>query len=231
LPYQLREALEQFADLSSLLLEAKYNTQIFEAWLRRLRLHEDLVIHMSHEKELGDGLIRYRPNLLDFVPAIGIGLCFGGTFTAFGRTPSAEQGLALADWLSRTVSDGVYHTDRLPLLYPEAVAFADVAAGVLAISVSLNKREDYVLWFRPELIQAVIWAGDPHRGKDRDQETGILRPRESFKAWKENVRWHAEPWLETEIDAAKRLRVSLQAVVRKRDDHSNQDPPPDAATG
>ncbi|WP_273769825.1 hypothetical protein, partial [Aeromonas hydrophila] len=68
----------------------------------------------------------------------------------------------------------MFQTDCLALLYPPAEHFADVASGLLALSVSKSPR-DYVLWFRPELVQTVNWAGKPAKpaqgGSDHEMLT------------------------------------------------------------
>ena len=89
-------------------------------------------------------------------------------------------------WLNETAAEGVFHTDRLPLLYPPAAEFADVASGLIALSVSKTPR-DYVLWFRPEVIRTVTWAGDPNKPVETFLGGERVSPRKSFAAWRESV--------------------------------------------
>jgi signal transduction histidine kinase len=112
------------------------------------------------------------------------------------------------------VKDGVFQSDCLSRLYPPAENFADTASGLLALSVSRNPR-DYVLWFRPELVRTVNWAGKPTKAA-ADGEA--LTPRKSFALWQEQVRLHASPWLEPEVETAHRLRLSLLEVVLRQID-------------
>jgi chemotaxis family two-component system sensor kinase Cph1 len=215
LPYPLREACELFAEMASSQLEMKVAAEHFEAQLLSTRIHEELLTRMSQESELAEGLIRFRPNLLDFIPAAGVGLWIDGQFTGLGATPHAEEVEALVAWLNETVKEGVFCTDCLPLLYPLAESFADKASGLLALSVSKTPC-DYVLWFRPEVVRTVNWAGNPNKPAIHDGE--VLTPRKSFAAWQESVRLHAPPWLKIEVEAAHRLRLSLLEVVLRRID-------------
>jgi light-regulated signal transduction histidine kinase (bacteriophytochrome) len=215
LPYRLREACELFAEMASSQLESKLVGEHYAARLRSNKVHEDLVSLMSRESELAAALIRYRPNLLDFIPAAGVGVWIEGRFTGLGETPTAQQIEALVAWLSENASEGVYHTDCLPLLYPPAEAFADVSSGLLALSVSRTPR-DYVLWFRPEVIRTVTWAGNPDKPVESDG--AFLTPRKSFAAWQESVRLHSAPWRAPEIEATHQLRLSLLEVVLLRID-------------
>lgn len=216
LPYSLREACELFAEMVSSQLEGRAAAETFAAEQRGARIHEELLNRMSQESELAAGLIRFRPNLLDLIPAGGVALWIDGQFSNVGATPQLAEIEAIVSWLNATVKDGVFETDRLPLLYPAAARFADVASGLLALSVSKNPR-DYLLWFRPELVRTVNWAGKPEKSST-GQDGEWLTPRKSFALWQEQVRLHASPWLGTEVEAAHRLRGSLLEVVLRRID-------------
>jgi chemotaxis family two-component system sensor kinase Cph1 len=93
-----------------------------------------------------------------------------------------------------------------------------VASGVLAMPLS---RADHklLLWFRPETIRTVTWAGNPH---DKPTVVGPngprLTPRASFELWTESVRQRSRPWTDTEIDAAAQLRLLIMDLVVSRAD-------------
>nr|WP_294544404.1 GAF domain-containing protein [uncultured Rhodopila sp.] len=215
LPHRLRDACELFIEIVSSHLELKIAEERLQAQLDSAHLYDAIVARMSHEPNLADGLIRYRPNLLDFIPATGVGLWTDGRFSASGVAPAPEQIEGLVAWLNETVNEGVFQTDCLTALYPPARDFADVASGLLALSVSRTPR-DYVLWFRPEISKAVTWAGNPAKAAEAGPEGLTLTPRQSFAAWTESVKLHASPWLDIEVDAAHRLRMSLHEVVLRR---------------
>jgi light-regulated signal transduction histidine kinase (bacteriophytochrome) len=217
LPYRLREACALFAEMASPQLEAKIAAERLGARLRSARIHEELVTRMSQESDLAEGLIRFHPNLLDFIPAAGVGLWIDGQFTGIGTTPDAAQIAALVDWLHAIIRDGVYHTDCLPLAYPPSKRFADVASGLMALSLSKAPR-DYVLWFRPEVPRVVTWTGTPNKPVGVGPDGAFAAPGNGHAAWQETVRLHGERWLPAEIEAAQRLRVSLLEVVLRRID-------------
>ena len=120
LPHRLRMACELFAQMASAKLETRVGADEFEAQLRSKRIHEELVTRMSGEADLAQGLTRYKPNLLDYIPAEGVGLWLDSQFTGLGQTPRPEQIASLVAWLNETAAEGVFHTDRLPLLCPPA---------------------------------------------------------------------------------------------------------------
>ena len=134
-----------------------------------------------------------------------------------GKAPQADQVAALVEWLNETAGEGVFFTDQLPLLYLPAAEFAEVATGLLALSVSKTPR-DYVLWFRPEVIHTVTWAGDPHKPIETVNVGERISPRKSFAAWRELVRLQSEPWRSVDVEAAKALRLSLMEVILRRVD-------------
>lgn len=214
LPYALREACELFAEMVSSQLEGRGAAESFKSEQRNRQIHEELLNRLSGESELAAGLIRFHPNLLDLIPAGGVVLWIDGHFSNIGATPAPPDIEDMLGWLNATVEDGVFHTDRLPLLYPKAADFAGVASGLLALSVSRNPR-DYVLWFRPELVRTVNWAGNPDKSGDASEP---LTPRHSFAVWQQRVRLQASPWLGAEVEAAHRLRLALLEVVLRRID-------------
>ena len=222
LPHRLRDACELFIEIISAHLELKLAAERLEAQLHSARLYDAIVARMSREPNLADGLIRYRPNLLDFIPATGVALWIDGQFSATGVTPRAEQIKGLVAWLNESISEGVFQTDCLASLFPPARGFADVASGMLALSVSKTPR-DYVLWFRPEISKTVTWAGNPAKFAQADTDAPTLSPRQSFAAWIESVNLHASPWLDIEIDAAHRLRMSLHEVVLRQFEQSTRE--------
>ena len=218
LPHRLRMACELFAQMASAKLETKVASEEFETQIKSKRIHEELVRRMSREADLAEGLTLHRPNLMDYIPAEGVGLWLDNCYTMLGQAPQADQVAGLVSWLTETAADGVFFTDRLPQLYPPAAEFADVAAGLIALSVSKTQR-DYVLWFRPEVIHTVTWAGDPHKPIETVNVGEPISPRKSFAAWRELVRLQSQPWRSVDVEAAKTLRLSLMEVILRRVDH------------
>jgi chemotaxis family two-component system sensor kinase Cph1 len=217
LTHRLRDACALFAELGSAHLEKKLVELDLAAQRDASRVHAELLAHIDHEADLADGLLRFRPNLLDCVSAGGAVVWIQGQFSAIGQTPTFAEVAGLVGWLNATDKDGIFHTDCLSAAYPPALAFAGIASGLLALSISRTSR-DYMLWFRPEVSKVVTWAGDPAKPVEARPDGEHLTPRHSFAAWHEAVRLHADAWLPAAIDAANRLRVLLLEVVLRRID-------------
>jgi light-regulated signal transduction histidine kinase (bacteriophytochrome) len=217
LSHRLRAACGLLAQTASAMLETKVAAEEFEAELKSKRIHEALVTQMSRGADLAKSLTSSRPNLLDYIPAEGAGLWLDSRYTVLGRAPKADEVAALVAWLNETAADGVFFTDQLPLIYPPAAEFAGVAAGLIALSISKTQR-DYVLWFRPEVIHTVTWAGNPNKPVEFNDDGQYISPRISFAAWRESVRLHSKPWRSVDVKAAKALRLSLMEVILRRVD-------------
>jgi light-regulated signal transduction histidine kinase (bacteriophytochrome)/CheY-like chemotaxis protein len=205
-----RAALELFAQLASLQIRSRIDLAQAIARIRASDVQTKLVIAMT---EFGlPRLLSGETGLLDLIPASGAALLVGGEITLKGKTPTAPEIEALTQWLGGAMSDGVFATDRLGAHYLPAAGYLGAAAGVLALSVSRRPR-DYVLWFLPELIGSVTWAGDPTKPVVHGPLGDRLTPRKSFAAWAELVQGRSRPWADVEIESATALRTAILDVV------------------
>ena len=67
-----------------------------------------LVEYMSAEDNFIDGLVKYKPNLLDLVRAESAVVWWGEDGTKVGRTPSDAQIQKLIAWLEQQGSEKVF---------------------------------------------------------------------------------------------------------------------------
>ncbi|MBR0991446.1 GAF domain-containing protein [Bradyrhizobium japonicum] len=215
---RLRLALEVFAQLASLHLSSTLELAEATDRIQTRNLHDQLIRAMS-QNGLAEALVGHRPNLLDYICASGVVVRIDGKNFALGSTPDDVQVEALAYWLNDTQAEGIFCTSRLPEVYPPARSFLDRGAGLLALSVSREPR-DYVMWFLPELISTVKWAGNPAKPVTTGPLGDRLTPRKSFEAWQETVTGQSRPWSAVEIDAATLLRTTVLEVVLHRIDQS-----------
>ncbi|QQP89931.1 GAF domain-containing protein [Skermanella sp. TT6] len=217
LPHGTRAACELFAQMFSFQLDARLKAEMLEEAMRLHGVHDRLVGVISRDDDLAGGLMCHKPNLQDYVPCSGVALWLDGRFSSIGTTPDQATVKDLVDWLDRSSPDGVWETDRLSQVWPGGDGIREIAAGVLALSVSRSPR-DYILWFRPEVVRTVTWAGNPNKPVEATSAGDRLSPRRSFEAWREEVRGRSHPWSEAEIAAARTLRTTLLEVVLRRVD-------------
>lgn len=106
----------------------------------------------------------------------------------------------------------------MPKVYQDFEKYKDIASGLLALSISSAQRI-YILWFRPEVIRTVNWAGDPAPITEVEPNGNIkLSPRKSFELWKGIVKLTSRPWKQCEIDVALELRNAIIKIVLKQAD-------------
>ena len=111
-------------------------------------------------------------------------------------------------------SRGIASSNSLSFLDGAAENYARVVSGALYIGLS-EAAGDYILLLRRELIETVVWAGNPDKAISADA-LGVLHPRTSFAAWQETVRGRARPWTEPQLESARFLREQLLRLREKR---------------
>lgn len=219
--YELRKACEFLGRVIFSELSAREETEDYDYRMKLTYVQAALVDWMSQEENFIDGLVKHNPNLLDLTNAQGAAVCLGGNFTLIGQTPNEEDLTFLLQWLRNHTDEEVFYTDSLPHVYPDAERFKDVASGLLAIPIS---QRNYVLWFRPEVIQTVNWGGDPSQAFHTYQSAGTtyLSPRQSFELWKETVRLTSLPWKQVEVKAALELKKAITNIILRQADELAQ---------
>jgi chemotaxis family two-component system sensor kinase Cph1 len=219
--YELRKACEFLGRVIFSELSTREETADYDYRMKLTYVQSMLIEYMSQADNFIEGLVKHKPNLLDLTSAQGAAVCFGNHCTVVGETPKQEDINFLLQWLQNNVSEEVFYTDSLALIYGDAERFKNVASGLLAIPIS---KKNYVLWFRPEVIQTVNWGGNPNQAFEANQtEAGLrLSPRKSFELWKETVRLKSLPWKTVEVKAALELRKAIINIVLRQADELAQ---------
>jgi light-regulated signal transduction histidine kinase (bacteriophytochrome) len=227
LPRHLRAVCELFGSMFSYQLDVFEKREQFNARLLSRMVLQSLMLNLAGADDYARGLTEQSPNLLDYIHGGGaaldgrqqggVAVSVKGALTFLGVTPQKEQITRLIDWLNTHMldKDGVYATDRLGEFWEPAQEFAAVASGLLVISVSPDPS-DFIIWFRPELVETAHWAGQPHKTVSNGPGGEFLTPRKSFEIWQETVRGRGLPWSASDLDAARDLRISLLNVVLRR---------------
>lgn len=213
IPYRPRALCAFIGEVASWMLGPKLASEESSARIQAAAVQTRLVERMAAEHHLAAALIAAGPSALDLVEAQGFAVVHEGAVTTAGVTPDLEQTKAIADWVRTSAASATFATDALASLYPPAAALQDTASGVLAAIVS-RVNGMILLWFRPEMVREVRWAGDPN--KPIDVEAGGLTPRRSFSLWKETVRGRSQAWRAWEIQAADDLRTVTAGVILEK---------------
>jgi light-regulated signal transduction histidine kinase (bacteriophytochrome) len=205
----LRVACETFAQILSLHVEAKTQNERSALRINARGVREEIVCRLMYASDPGAALA--SPDLLRYVDAAGAAVHFDGQLHTIGETPEPPAIRALIAWLDATERT-IHATSQLSAEFPDAIRYAGVASGLLAVAVSRAPRH-HVLWFRPEVTHTVRWAGDPR--KPAGQPERRLTPRRSFQEWLEEKSMTSAPWSDGNIEAAEALRVILLETALK----------------
>jgi two-component system, chemotaxis family, sensor kinase Cph1 len=210
--FEIRNACDIIAQALSAQITAGEHRAYAESRIRLKSAGTRLLGYMAEEDAFLDGLAKHPEELLGCTGAGGAAILYEDQCRLVGATPSEPQVRELARWIDREQNEsGVFHTDSLSVLFPQAVDFADSASGVVAASISAL-HESSLMWFRPEEQRTVNWGGDP--GKPTGGAAGTrLSPRHSFEMWKETVHLRARPWSASELDSARDLREAIVRIV------------------
>ncbi|NER82521.1 MAG: GAF domain-containing protein [Leptolyngbya sp. SIO1D8] len=218
LSYEVRAACELLVQMASSELANKVRQADLNQRSRLKALQSELIASIAQTDNFIEALIRPEERLLTLVNAAGAAVCLGHELTLVGTTPTLGKVRDLIAWADTHVQDSCFHTTCLSAAYPEAEAFKATASGLLLLRIS-SVEHYLILWFRPEVVQTVSWAGKPDAGIQVD-EAGqpTLCPRHSFELWQETVKATALPWQSFEIEGAFDLRNAIVGIVLKKAD-------------
>lgn len=203
----IRSAFELMGEIISMQLAAKENEQKLEMKIK-LNESKNKIVRKAAEQDIVK-IIEDSPELLfGAIKSDGVAVLKDNGITMAGLTPSVNQLNQLKDWLFRRNINEVYATDSLPLDFELGKDFKEVGSGLIVLPIS-KKRQEYILGFRPEVVQEVEWGGNPNDAIQMESDNKTYHPRNSFSTWKETVKYFSSPWHEEEILIAKSLSKEI----------------------
>ncbi len=217
-----RSAAELFGQIFSMMLEGRERAETAAYEGKARQVADRLMSAVAQDNDLLTNARWLGDVIFDTIPADGVGVYINGQMSFSGLTPDASAFAAVVAMLNRTAAGQVFTTDHLAKIMPEAAAYADRAAGLLAIPLSRRPR-DYVVLFRAEQLRAVRWAGKQEKDIDYGPNGPRLTPRKSFEEWSELVKGVALPFAPAELRVAEALRTALLEVVLRLSDSADQE--------
>ncbi len=178
-----------------------------------IHLQSKLTSRLESAESVVVGLTANSEAMLALLGATGGAVIDGERYFAFKDAPNEAQSRLIARWVAASGQGKVVSTDSLSTVLPELADLAPRVSGVLGFVIS-EEHGIHVLWFRPEQVEEVVWAGRPL--KDENEETGRISPRKSFEAWCETVRGRARRWDNVTENAAEELRSTLLSLELRR---------------
>ena len=218
----LRLACELFAQLFSLQLDSRIEMATAQRRITHQQMHSALARTLPLAHDIATELVNGIVTPLDLIPAGGVAIWLGGKLHTLGETPPNAIIASVVLWLNELALP-VVDTYQLGAVFAPAVPWSVTACGLLAISLS-RRPADYVIWFRPEVVRTVVWAGDPHKPVEIGPHGKRLTPRKSFASWKNEVRQQSMPWGPVDLEAAHAFRLwLLETVLRQTADLARQE--------
>lgn len=217
-----RSAAELFGQIFSMMLESRERAETADYEGKARQAADRLMSAVAQDHDLLSNARWLGDVIFDTVPADGVGVYINGEMTLAGLTPDRSAVVAIVSMLNRAAASQVFATDSLSGLLPEAAAYADRAAGLLAIPLSRRPR-DYVLLFRAEQMRSVRWAGNQEKHIEYGPNGPRLSPRKSFEEWSQLVKGTSLPFTPAELRVAEALRTALLEVVLRLSDSANEE--------
>ena len=214
--YKLRCACKILAKFIALEMTCKKDSEDREYKNNLKSICAKFIEDICQEHGFAEGLLKQKDNLLELVGASGAVVCAKGDLTTIGKTPDVTEVKKLIKWVDTQLNNDIFYTDCLTKLYPAAEKFKDVGSGLLVLAIS-QMQKHYILWFRPEVIQTVNWAGQLDSILEYEPDgRRRMSPRNSFELWQEIVKLKSLPWKQCEIEIALELRVTVVGIELRK---------------
>jgi chemotaxis family two-component system sensor kinase Cph1 len=214
-PYDVRAACELIGQVVSLQLAHREQAEIADDIAHKRAAVQAIADRLTPGPEFEDSLAAQSEAIFSLIQSGGAAIVAGERITRVGQAPTVADIQAIADLVHATNAE-IFATDKLDEYLPRG-SLPAVASGVLAIPFTRTGRH-CIIWFRPEQVRVVNWAGDPAKSVVKGEAPARLSPRGSFALWKETVRGRSLAWTPTELAAAAELR---KAMVIKLLEHAN----------
>ncbi|HEY0760401.1 MAG TPA: ATP-binding protein [Acidisarcina sp.] len=211
-PFLIRSACDLLTKLVGTQLRAFRTGEQLKGRVHFHAVHRQILTQMAAENDYVGAMESQIDELMKVENAEGVAFLVDGRWVRAGNTPDIPALLRIVEWLDRKPGLEIFQSRELGKDLEWTRPMTRVASGMLAIRIS-DVNRSYILWFRPEVVRTVKWAGEP--GKPEDL-TGRLSPRLSFEIWQQKVHGRSAPWTEMEIESACEFRKDVLKIILKR---------------
>jgi chemotaxis family two-component system sensor kinase Cph1 len=152
-----------------------------------------------------------NPNILKLCNAAGVSILVGEHVYKSGQTPGNDEIKMLSIYLQEYTVSEPFFTNSVSRITSDLPYLATKFPGINYMPLQKDTN-DCVIWYRPETLSEIHWAGDPNKAIEKDSNG--LSPRKSFLSWKEIVKNTSKPWLLSELKASRSFTNFLQNHLR-----------------
>ena len=211
--YKARAGSKLIGQILSSAIEYRQDEEDNEKTLTFKSALTEITSYLSQDISLTEALIKKKHTIQEVTHAGGAAVIFEGEITTVGNTPTAAQIKDLIEWLTLSVKDSLFHTNKLPEIYPPANDFKAIGAGIL-VSIISKELKEMIIWFKPETVIKVKWAGNPDK-TPVVSAFGLLEisPRTSFETWTQEVANSSELWSTEELSSAIDIREKIITAI------------------
>lgn len=190
-------------------LQAKQNLEVSK---ELDKMNASLMHKFLNFEDLEEALIENREEIRHYPTADGLAIVIADKIVTSGTVPSDEDILRIRDWVRDELDSNLFTSNEFRNKY-----FPDIenAAGLGMAFLDSSKKE-LLLWFRKELNEDILWAGNPEKLYENVVEEGKekmkISPRKSFAVYKESIKGKSPSWQTKDIIAIKKLvEIILEA--------------------
>ena len=211
-PYLIRSACDMLTKMASTQLSSFHTASRLQQMVRFHAVQRNILTELAAGPNSMEELAGQLPQVLELTNATGVALVVEDRIITHGEVPPHAAIARVTAWLSDTQEMDTWVSSHLSAELPWTEAMRSEASGLLAIRISAVQHR-YLLWFRPEIVTTVRWAGEPEKIVAANE---TLHPRNSFSEWKATVQGRSEPWTAVEIDSARDFRSALTTISLRR---------------
>ncbi len=175
-------------------------------------LRATLLKQVNQKESIKKGLSNFNTKVTDLIPCSGAAIVLKGKVKLVGNTPEKTEVKKLIKNFLALKNDSLFFTKNLLQFYPEARKFKESGSGILSVRLGQSDR-DFIIWFRPEVVQTVDWGGNPENKATYDHDKNRLTPRKSFEKWTEELTGVSNTWKDFEVSGARNLSESISYVI------------------
>jgi two-component system, chemotaxis family, sensor kinase Cph1 len=214
--FEVRAAMELLCNVVSVQLAAKEREVAIELRSHLRGIHAKLLEQIYTTSNFAEVLASDNGLLQELFNLSGAAVIFEGGVWTTGQVPTSQEIKELLYWLKRNNSDRIFASDTLPAQYVRAKDYKDVASGLLVIPINFEQGE-YILGFRPEVLQTISWGGNPDNAIQMEPDGKTYHPRNSFATYQQTVQNTSLPWKQEELEAAELLKAAvLEKIIKER---------------
>lgn len=210
--YYQRQSCEFLIQIFSNELSLKESNLFLKKINQQSRVRNQLLEQIHSSGSIKKGLSEYNQKFTRLVDCCGGAIVLDGKVRLVGDTPDKKQVKNLIKMFLSKKSDSLFFTKNLAMFYPEATKFKENGSGILSVRLGQSDK-DFLIWFRPEVVQTVNWGGNPENKATFDEEKQRLTPRKSFEKWTQELTGVSKAWTDYELSAARSLRESVSYVI------------------